>query len=335
MTGVETITVADDEAEQRLDRWFKRRYPALGHGRLEKLLRTGQIRLDGKRAKAGDRVRAGQSVRVPPLRIEAPPPARPAAAAAASEDEVDNLLAAVLYRDRSVIVLNKPAGLPVQGGVKSERNVDAILAAAVARLGARALLVHRLDRDTSGALALALSPAAARALTAAFRDKRARKLYWAVVAGQLPRRHGVIDLPLMKRMGPAGERVVAVDLEEDETASDIGARRATTRFRVLDNAGPTASWVALEPMTGRTHQLRVHLAAIGAPILGDGKYGGTGAFLRMEGIARKVHLHARRLVIPHPERGVIDVKAPPSPDFLATLKALGLGSDGADELLDD
>ncbi len=334
MTAVETLKIAEDEAELRLDRWFKRHYPALGHSRLEKLLRTGQVRLDGKRAKAGDRVKPGQAVRVPPLHIEGKAPPRKSTIEVSAGD-IDDLDKTVLFRDRSVLVLNKPPGLPVQGGFKSERNVDVILAAAADRYGGRPLLVHRLDRDTSGVLILALSPAAAQKLTEAFRLRTARKLYWAVIVGQLPRRDGTIDMPLMKRMGAAGERVVAVELGEDQTAKDIGARRATTRFGVIDNAGPTASWIKLEPMTGRTHQLRVHLAAIGTPILGDGKYGGTGAFLRMEGLARQVHLHARRLVIPHPERGVIDVTAPPPAYFAATLKTIGLDGDGADELLDD
>lgn len=325
MSGVETQTVSEDEADLRLDRWFRRRFPALTHGRLEKLLRTGQVRLDGKRAKAGDRVQPGQLVRVPPLQL-AGAPARKSGLAVRAED-----LAAledwILHQDKAVIVLNKPPGLPVQGGTKSERNLDAVLAATADSFGGRPLLVHRLDRDTSGVLVLARNPNAARFLAAAFRGKAARKLYWALVVGKPERPHGTIDMPLAKRVGAAGERVVALDFEEDLDLDEAGARRAITRYRTIDNAADRVTWLALEPLTGRTHQLRVHMAALGTPILGDGKYGGSGAFLRMEGIAKQLHLHARRIRIPHPERGTLDIKAPPSPHFAQALASLGLAAD--------
>ena len=335
MTGVATLTVEDGEAGLRLDRWFKRRFPALTHGRLEKLLRTGQVRLDGKRAKAGDRVQPGQSVRVPPLKLESVPE-RKAGPAVRAED-LAALRGWILHQDRAVIVLNKPPGLPVQGGTKSERNLDAILAAAAASFGGRPLLVHRLDRDTSGVLVLARDPKAARLLAEAFRGKAARKLYWALVAGKPERPHGTIDLPLAKRTGAAGERVVAFDNEEEIDLDELGARRAVTRYATIDNAASRVTWLALEPVTGRTHQLRVHMAALGTPILGDGKYGGSGAFLRMEGIANRLHLHARRLSIPHPERGTLDVKAPPPPHFARALEAFGFaaGDADADAFVDD
>jgi 23S rRNA pseudouridine955/2504/2580 synthase len=333
-TGVATLLVEDGEADLRLDRWFKRRYPALTHGRLEKLLRTGQVRLDGKRAKSSDRVQPGQSVRVPPLKLESAPERK--AAPAVRPEDLAALKNWILHQDKSVIVLNKPPGLPVQGGTKSERNLDAILAAAADKFGGRPLLVHRLDRDTSGVLVLARNPNAARALAEAFRGKEARKLYWALVAGKLERPHGTIDLPLAKRVGAAGERVVALDYEEDLDLDEAGARRAKSRYRTIDNAADRVAWLALEPLTGRTHQLRVHMAALGTPILGDGKYGGSGAFLRMEGIAKQLHLHARRIRIPHPERGTLDIKAPPPKHFVEALAALGLMVDaGADELIDD
>lgn len=333
MNGVETCTVEEGEAELRLDRWFKRRYPALTHGRLEKLLRTGQVRLDGKRAKASDRVHPGQVVRVPPLKLEEAPKQRPTLAARA--EDLAALDGWMLFEDKSVIAINKPPGLPVQGGTKSERNLDAILAAAADRFGGRPLLVHRLDRDTSGVLLLARSPAAARALAEAFRGKAARKLYWALVVGKPERPHGTIDLPLARRRGAAGERVVAFDYDEDFDLDEAGARRAVTRYATIDNAADLVTWLALEPRTGRTHQLRVHMAALGAPILGDGKYGGSGAFLRMAGIANRVHLHARRLRIPHPERGAIDVKAPPPPHFAQALVALGFNLDAAADQFPD
>ena len=324
-TGVETLLIEDGEAELRLDRWFKRRFPALTHGRLEKLLRTGQVRLDGKRAKSSDRVRAGQSVRVPPLKLDSVPERK--SQAAVRPEDIEALEGWILHRDKSVVVLDKPPGLPVQGGTKSERNLDAILAAAADKFGGRPLLVHRLDRDTSGVLVLALNPKAARTLAEAFRGKAARKLYWALVAGKPERPHGLVDLPLAKRMGAAGERVVALDYEDDLDLDEAGARRAKSRYRTIDNAASRVTWLALEPLTGRTHQLRVHMAALGTPILGDGKYGGSGAFLRMEGVAQRLHLHARRIRIPHPERGTLDVKAPPPPHFAQALKALGLAAD--------
>jgi 23S rRNA pseudouridine955/2504/2580 synthase len=332
-TGIETLTIEDGEADLRLDRWFKRRFPALTHGRLEKLLRTGQVRVDGKRAKAGDRVRAGQSVRVPPLQPDAPPARKPRAAV--DPKDIAALEGWTLYQDRTVLVLDKPPGLPVQGGTRSERNLDAILAAAADRFGGRPLLVHRLDRDTSGVLLLARNPDAARKLAAAFRGKAARKLYWALVAGKPERPHGLIDLPLAKRVGAAGERVVALDYEDDLDLDEAGARRAVSAYATIDHAGSRVSWLALQPRTGRTHQLRVHMAALGTPILGDGKYGGSGAFLRMEGIAGQLHLHARRLRLPHPERGTIDVTAPPPPHFRRALDAFGFAGDGADDFIDD
>jgi 23S rRNA pseudouridine955/2504/2580 synthase len=332
-THVETVTVENSERELRLDRWFKRRFPALTHGRLEKLLRTGQVRVDGKRAKAGDRLQPGQSIRVPPLQL-ASAPARKAAPAARPED-VAALKGWILHQDKSVIVLNKPPGLAVQGGTKSERNLDAILAAAAGNFGGRPLLVHRLDRDTSGVLLLARGPDVARKLADSFRGKAARKLYWALVAGKPDRPHGTIDLPLAKRVGAAGERVVALDYEEEIDLDEVGARRAKTRYRTIDNAANRVAWLALEPLTGRTHQLRVHMAALGTPILGDGKYGGSGAFLRMQGIADQLHLHARRLRIPHPVRGTIDVKAPAPEHFARALAALGLVGENADEFIAD
>lgn len=335
MTGVSTLQVEDGEADLRVDRWFKRRFPALTHGRLEKLLRTGQVRVDGKRAKSSDRLQPGQSVRVPPLKLDSVPVHKAAAPQVRPED-LAALKGWIIHQDKSVIVLNKPAGLPVQGGTKSERNLDAILAAAADKFGGRPLLVHRLDRDTSGVLVLALNPKAARTLAEAFRGKTARKLYWALVAGKPERPHGLVDLPLAKRVGAAGERVVALDYEEEFDLDEAGARRAKSRYRTIDNAANRVTWLALEPLTGRTHQLRVHMAALGTPILGDGKYGGSGAFLRMDGIAQQLHLHARRLRIPHPERGTLDIKAPPPPHFTQALAALGLAADAdADELIDE
>lgn len=318
MTAVETVEVKDDEAEMRLDRWFKRRFPMIGHGHLQRLLRTGQIRVDGARAKAGLRLAAGQRVRIPPVKPAEGEalPARPTrAATAAAEAEAENLKRHILYRDDTILVLDKPAGLAVQGGTKKEYHLDGMLDALQLGAEERPRLVHRLDQDTSGVLVLARTAAAARELTALFRTREVHKVYWAVVVGRPKVDEGAIDAPLAKRSGRKGERVV---VDEDE------GKRAFTRFRVLDSAGNRAALVELEPRTGRTHQLRAHMAAIGTPILGDGKYGGQAAFLPMPDIARRLHLHARSIALPGPGGRPRVIVAPPPPHIRATLKMLGL-----------
>lgn len=284
----------------RLDRWFKQRFPGIGHARLQKLVRTGQIRVDGARAKAGTRLEGGQKVRIPPL---SPLPSAKSGRAkpVVSKADARDLKARVLHRDDEVIVIDKPAGLAVQGGSGTRRHIDAMLDAL--RFGAddRPRLVHRLDKDTSGVLVIARNAAAARKLTAGFRTKKARKLYWAVVAGVPIQDEGTIDLALAKVPRRGSEKV---------TAGGKGGKKALTRYRVIDRAGGKAAWVAFEPETGRTHQLRVHAASLGTPILGDGKYGGKEAFLKGENIASRLHLHARAIEIPHPAGGILKVSAP-------------------------
>jgi 23S rRNA pseudouridine955/2504/2580 synthase len=324
VSGVTTVTVAPDEAELRLDRWFKRHFPGLGHGRLEKLLRTGQVRVDGKRAKAGQRLAAGQVVRVPPLDDGARErPAGPAAKPPPPIAEADAraLRDAVLYRDDEVLAINKPAGLAVQGGTGTTRHLDAMLDALRFEARERPRLVHRLDKDTSGVLLLARSAAAAKWLTAAFRDKAAEKLYWALTVGVPRPRQGRIDLALAKLPGRAGERMTAVDPEDDD--EDEAGKRAITDYATIDHAGREIAWVAFRPLTGRTHQIRVHAAALGTPILGDGKYGGKGAFLEGRGLSRKLHLHARRVVLPRPGGGRLDVTAPLTGHMLASWRFFG------------
>lgn len=303
MSGVQQIEIRQEDADQRLDRWFKRHFPALGHGRLEKLLRTGQVRLDGKRARAGDRVEAGQVVRVPPLGEPAEKPEQPQQRRPRAADDrwAMTLRKAVLYKDDDVLVIDKPAGLAVQGGSGLSTSVDDLLDALQFDAKERPRLVHRLDRDTSGVLALARNAKAAQRLTEAFRHKEARKIYWAVVVGVPEVRGGRIDAPLQKAGGKGGERV-HVDEE---------GKRAVTEFAVIERAGRKAAWLALMPVTGRTHQLRAHCLALGTPILGDGKYAGAAAFLSKDNLPRQLHLHARRLRIPHPAgKGWIDVTAP-------------------------
>lgn len=335
MNDVENRSVADDDADVRLDRWFKRHYPDLPFGQLQKLLRTGQVRVDGKRAKPGQRLEPGQTVRVPPAAVEAKARSAKPKPGPTREDK-RFLESLILYRDDRVIVLNKPPGLPVQGGTKSKRNLDDLLAALAGRGGEKPRLVHRLDRDTSGVLLLARSANAAAALGKAFRTRETVKLYWAITAGTPNPDEGEIDLALAKlpgrrgeRMRPATELVAPADLDE--------AKRARTRYQVIDRAGKELAWVVFRPLTGRTHQIRVHAAAMGTPILGDGKYGGRDAFV--EGglkLSKSLHLHARRLIIPHPGGRSLDVTAP-LPDHMAhAWRALGFEArDGDDILLTD
>ena len=321
-TGATVATVADGETGLRLDRWFRRHFPRLTHARLQKLLRTGQVRLDGRRAKAGTRLAAGQSVRVPPLGDDgaAPPHGATKEAPVVSAADAEALSAAVLYRDDHVIAINKPPGLAVQGGTGTRRHLDAMLDALRADGGARPRLVHRLDKDTSGVLLLAGSAAAAAALTRAFRVKAARKVYWAAVTGVPRPARGRVDLPLAKQPGPGRQRV----------APDSGTgKTAVTLYRVIERAGSRAAWLVLEPVTGRTHQLRAHCAALGTPVLGDGKYGGRGAFFEGNAVARRMHLHARAIRLPHPRGGVLEVVAPLPAHMRATWRVLGFREENA------
>lgn len=309
MSGVEIRVVASEEADMRLDRWFRTHFPDLGHGRLQKLLRTGQVRVDGKRAKANARLQPGSEVRVPPL-PDAPAgrgTIKPDRTAPLSDADVDFIRSLVIYRDDDVIALNKPPGLAVQGGTGTHRHIDGMLAGLRFDADETPRLVHRLDRDTSGVLLLGRSRAATAALGKVFRGRAARKIYWAIVVGIPDLRMGRIDLPIAKLPGKAGERM-AVDREEGQ--------RAITYYRVLETAGRRLAWVALWPQTGRTHQLRVHCAAIGCPILGDGKYGGQEAFVAGQGLSRKLHLHARELAIPHPATGAPLIVRAPLPDHM-------------------
>ena len=321
--AVETITVSGDDGSLRLDRWFRRHYPELAHGRLEKLLRTGQIRVDGKRAKAGDRVMPGQAIRVPPLGPEeAPSPSRARPVSPADEAM---LQAAILHRDDHLIVLNKPPGLAVQGGTRSERHLDGLLDALRFGQAERPRLVHRLDKDTSGVLVVARNAATAAFLTRAFRDKTTRKIYWGLAVGRPNPAQGRIDLALAKQAGQGGERV---------RADPEAGKHAVTYYNVVDSAGERASWLALLPVTGRTHQLRAHCAAIGTPILGDPKYGGAAAELAGVPNARRLHLHARELSIPQPQGGILRVTAPLPPHMRQSWEFFGFPGDAKNPFAD-
>ena len=322
MSGVQSVTVTADESDLRLDRWFSRRFPDLGHGRLEKLLRTGQVRVDGKRAKANQRLEVGQSIRVPPLGEAKPAAAGPKPAKPASAAEAKALADAVLYIDDDVIVLNKPAGLAVQGGTSLDHHLDAMLDSL--RFGAeeRPRLVHRLDKDTSGALLLGRNAFAAAKLAASFRSREARKCYWALVVGVPRYPKGRIDAALAKMTGRMGDKV-QVDEEE--------GRHAVTYYRVVDSAFKKAAWLELEPRTGRTHQLRAHCGLLGTPIQGDGKYGGPEAYLSGQGVSKKLHLHSRAVMVPHPRKGMIRVEAPLPSHIAASFDFFGFDEARAGE----
>ena len=317
MSRAQTISVAEDDDGLRLDRWFKKHFPEIAHGRLQKLLRTGQVRLDGGRVKSNSRVVAGQAIRVPPLgdSVRAPRPTR-AAPVKLDESRARDLIERVIHKDRDVLIINKPHGLAVQGGSKTNEHLDAYLDALRFDAAERPKLVHRLDRDTSGTLVLARNGKAARWLTAAFRRHETRKLYWAVAAGVPQPDQGIIDAPLDKRRTGKGEKMQIVD--------DGEGQRAKTVYEAIAKAGNVASWLALEPLTGRTHQLRVHAAEVlGTPVVGDGKYGGTYAFPDTDGIAKGLHLHARGLRIEVPGRPAIEVFAPLPDHMRETFRFFG------------
>jgi 23S rRNA pseudouridine955/2504/2580 synthase len=317
---VKTLTVGEGEAGVRLDRWFKRRWPHLNHVQLQKLFRSGQVRVDGSRAKADTRLEAGAVVRVPPL-----PDAQ-----AREEGQRDRLPARdiayakslVLYEDDEVLALNKPTGLAVQGGTKTTKHVDRLLSAWGEGLE-RPRLVHRLDRDTSGVLLLGKSPDAAARLAGNFAKRRAKKTYWAIVAGNPKPGEGVIELALAKR--GIGDRELMVPAD----ANEHGAETAETEYVTLSRAAHRAAWMALRPHTGRTHQLRAHMLAIGHAILGDPKYSDEASRSLSEGL--KLQLHARRIELDHPGGGKLIVVAPISPEMKFGFERFGFDPHEADE----
>jgi 23S rRNA pseudouridine955/2504/2580 synthase len=313
VTDPRTFTVAEDDDGIRLDRWFKRHMPDVSFNMVSRWARTGQLRLAGKRAVPGDRIEAGQEIRVPPvdatpMRSARPQPRRDPL----TDDEVAFVREMVVHEDPQAFVLNKPPGLATQGGTKTKNHLDRLLDGLADERG-RPKLVHRLDKDTSGALLVARTARAAGHFAKAFSGRTARKVYWALVVGVPETAEGLIDLPLAKQPGTGGEKM-HVDREHGLAAK--------TRWRLVDRAGNRAAWVELQPLTGRTHQLRAHMAAIGHPIVGDAKYGGAEAFLT-GGVSRKMHLHSRRIRIDSPDGGKIDVSAELPPHFAETLATLG------------
>ncbi|WP_127598795.1 RluA family pseudouridine synthase [Nitratireductor alexandrii] len=326
MAGVEQITVESGEAGMRLDRWFKAHFPGLGFGQLQKLLRSGQIRVDGGRAKSDTRVEPGQVVRVPPLAVDRKGEAPLTQRTMRDRSDADLLSKMLLYEDPQVFVFDKPSGLAVQGGSGVSRHLDQMLEAWRNKKGEKPRLVHRLDRDTSGALVVARTRQAAMRLAEAFRGRDAKKTYWALVKGVPRKREDRVSSWLVKEQTPDGDRMRVA------RHGEAGADHAISHYRVIEQAGMALSWLQMEPFTGRTHQLRVHAAAIGCPIIGDPKYFEADQNWEMPGgIQNRLHLHARRIVIPHPRGGTIDVTAPLPPHMVQSFNLLGFDENEAPE----
>ena len=323
MSKVQKIIVTEDEDGIRLDRWFKRHFPVLGHGRMEKLLRTGQVRLDGGRVKSAARLEKGQTIRVPPLGLAVTERADKLPVVALSEGDVASVQSMVLYRDEDIIVINKPPGLAVQGGSKVSRHLDGLLEGLIFDKNERPKLVHRLDKDTSGIMLLGRNAFAASKLTAAFRSRDIAKIYWALVVGVPNPKAGHINAPIIKQ-GVAGEQRMA--------ATQLNALSAVSDFVTVETAGRRVAWLALRPQTGRTHQLRVHCNVLGTPILGDGKYGGKEAFIEGLPAPNKLHLHARSLEFDHPRGGRMKYEAPLSKNMEKTWRFFGFNPMGKSDV---
>ena len=318
MSGVQLVTVTDGDDGIRLDRWFKRQFPGLGHGHLEKMLRKREVKVDGGRAKTSTRLEAGQEIRVPPMDPMMSEGAEKKLINVSAADTAD-LQSRVLYRDNDVLAINKPAGLAVQGGTNTRRHLDGMLDVLQFDAEDRPKLVHRLDKDTSGVMLLGRNGRSTAALTEAFREKETQKIYWALVFGKPGEMKGTISLNLIKREsqtpGRRGERV-EVDM--------VNGKPAITKFDVMDTTefgGQTMSWIRMEPLTGRTHQLRVHMAAIGTPIVGDGKYSdGRGVPV---GLKSCLYLHARQIRLPGSKGKAGVIVAPPPPHMEEAWQKLG------------
>lgn len=336
MSGVQTIRISKDEGDQRLDRWLKKKFPQLTQGAVEKMCRKGELRVNGGRVKANTRIEEGQEVRLPPMPDAATVPARAKSDGPRIPDSDQKMIQeAVLWKDEHIIALNKPPGLPSQGGSgQGDRHVDGLSSALMFGYKDKPKLVHRLDKDTSGVLLLARTDRVARALSEAFRSRTTRKIYWSAVAGVPQPRMGTVRFGLVKAPGHGrggeGEKMMAVHPRDIPNVE--GAKRATTDYAVLEALGTRASWCALVPITGRTHQLRAHMAELGHPIVGDGKYGGSGQENLGDGwgsqlggeISRKLHLHARSLTFDHPITKKRITLTAPLPDHMQrTWKTLG------------
>lgn len=312
------VTEADDAI--RLDRWFKRHFPGVPHGLVEKQLRKGLIRLDGKKAKSSDRIQAGQVLRCPELKVEEAAQRK----SHAGGRDLEEIKRWVLYKDANVIVVNKPPGLAVQGGNKITRSLDGMLDGLKEKDGERPKLVHRLDRDTSGCLVLARTTKAATALMPLFATRQVEKTYLALVNNLPDPLHGKIDLPLLKKDNPRAS-AVSDSREYEIMQVDKAGQKALTEYHVLEMLARKFALVELSPLTGRTHQLRVHMQAIGCPIVGDHKYGGATEAAVSLGVENILHLHARKISLPPLLGGrAVTVTAPLPPHMKNSFEALGL-----------
>jgi 23S rRNA pseudouridine955/2504/2580 synthase len=318
MTDIQNLTIAETEGDCRLDRYLKQQFPTLKQGQIEKWLRTGQLRVDGKRVKAGLRLQPGQVIRIPPLIKDletTPAPQKPKDTPLTGKEQ-SLIRNTVLYQDDDIIVINKPYGLAVQGGTKTFLHVDGLLEAFTEKDGQRPRLVHRIDKDTSGLLLLAKTLAASRFLTQAFYDRKVHKTYWALVVGKPEKPSGLINVPIAKLSGQNGEKMAV--------APENGLE-ATTSYRVLQHDRNTGiTLLELKPQTGRTHQLRVHCMALNTPILGDGKYGGAKAHPLQN--RTKMHLHAFKIEFTDIKGEIKSFEAPLPEHMVETFKILGFFS---------
>jgi 23S rRNA pseudouridine955/2504/2580 synthase len=325
---VQTLVVGPDEADMRVDRFLTARFPQLAFTHVQRIVRKGELRIDGRRAKPNERLQAGQKIRVPPLKLDQPRPV--ARSAAKDQDDRDFLRSITLYEDKDVLVLNKPIGLAVQGGSGTRRHVDGLLESMRDEEGQKPRLVHRLDKDTAGCLVVAKTRFAASTMAKSFRSRSTRKIYWALVAGVPRLRQGRISTYLSKDEGGEGDSRMRVAQHGDE-----GASHALTYYAVVDTAAQKLAWLSLKPVTGRTHQLRAHAAHIGHPIVGDPKYFDIENWELPGGLQQRLHLLARRIVIPHPRTGKpIDVTAPLPPHMQQSFNLLGFETERYDPIVD-
>ena len=319
MSGVQQRQVNDDEDGMRLDRWFATHFPQLGFGRLQKLIRNGEVKVDKAKVTTSTRLVGGQTVRIPP--IDDPDVVKPVKL---NEADAQFLRDLILYEDDDIYVFNKPHGLAVQGGSGTKRHLDGMLKSLPNKKGEAPRLVHRLDRDTSGCLVVAKTKQAASHFGNVFRSRSARKIYWAIVAGNPHPQQGEISCFLARQSTEDGEQMVVVK------NGTPGAQHSMSYYSTTDTASKRFAWVTLKPVTGRTHQLRVHMAQLGTPIIGDPRYFNIENWQGAPGLSEGLHLHARRIAIPLRNGKRLDISAPLPPHMRASFETLGFDPDRYD-----